>query len=253
MTLYNSSRFLILCLLFVAISSCSKNSSLGDYFNDPVDLLTDLKAHYKFTGNFQDESGNGHHGKAHSIFPTVDRFDNNNQAIHLTGGNGSFFEIPHHDDLNLNGNFTFCFWIKVDKIPEYAVVLGKGQDITNFYGFIINCEAQMFLLAQSRSVKLRCSTDSDFSLNKWHFIACVKNRDTKKQTLIIDNDVTINVSCRCDFSTTNKYPLIIGRHYVKIDGSGGYEYPFRGSFDDLRIYNRALTSSELKALFEEGQ
>jgi hypothetical protein len=47
------------------------------------------------------------------------------------------------------------------------------------------------------------------------------------------------------FSNTDK-PLVIGN-----GGGYGENYYFQGAIDDLKMYNRALSSSEVKALFDE--
>jgi hypothetical protein len=42
---------------------------------------------------------------------------------------------------------------------------------------------------------------------------------------------------------TTNYPLYIGRYY----GSAGYGW--NGGIDEVRLYNRALTSAEVTAIF----
>lgn len=46
-------------------------------------------------------------------------------------------------------------------------------------------------------------------------------------------------------SLANTYPLTVGRR-----SAGNAEAPFKGMVDELRIYNRTLTSAEVRALYE---
>ncbi|MDD3695972.1 MAG: hypothetical protein PHG44_08405 [Lentisphaeria bacterium] len=37
------------------------------------------------------------------------------------------------------------------------------------------------------------------------------------------------------------------------DGSGKYKFPFRGDIDDLALWSRALSSKEIRAVYEAGR
>jgi hypothetical protein len=50
------------------------------------------------------------------------------------------------------------------------------------------------------------------------------------------------------FVSNNNFPIVFGRHYTAPTG-GGYEYPSNAEFDDIAIYNRALTDAEVQALY----
>ena len=54
------------------------------------------------------------------------------------------------------------------------------------------------------------------------------------------------------WAANNIYPLIFGRHYTAADGSGGFEYPFFGKLDDIRLYKRALSDCEIAELAGTG-
>lgn len=245
-------RYLVFCFILSQLISCNQATTPDDNNNIASDIITGLIAHYQFTGSLMDGSGNGHNGIAHSTTYAIDRFGNNNQALSLKGSLTSYMEVPHHADLNLSGSFTISFWINTPQLPDYGVVLGKGQDINNFYGFIIDDQAHNFLLSNSSNNNQPCASANNIVTNTWHFITCIQDQEGNKHGMYIDNKFVAEIAY-FNFQTTNFYPLIIGRLFVNIDGSGGYEYPFRGSFDDLRIYNRALTNLEIKTLSEETQ
>ena len=181
----------------------------------------------------------------------------------------SYMEIPHNSELNLNGDFTICFWVNMNydfmySIQGYQVIIGKGQDISNFYGFItdgtyVNIHSgsgggptggltSNFLLTNSKEIYQSCAEFQDLS-NDWYFVALYNNQTANKHGLYVNTEFIAEKSY-FNFTANNIYPLIIGRHFVNADGLGGYEYPFKGNFDDLRIYNRALTVAELEALYE---
>lgn len=240
---------LIIVSIILFLGSCNQDLPTNGGTSGEVDLQDGLIAYYPFTGNLQDLSGNGHNGISHSTSLAIDRFGNSNQALYLTGSMTSYMEIPHHNDLNLKGDFTVCFWINTPFLPTgYSVIFGKGQDITNFYGFVLDGETQNFLLANSQGNYQPCAELGSITTNTWYFIALYQSQAANKHGLYINNQFVAE-NPYYNFTANNIYPLIIGRHYVFADGSGGYEYPYRGNFDDLRIYNRALTIAELDALY----
>jgi len=251
----NGLLFILFIFLFV---SCTQDAPPnGGGTTAEVNLQDGLIAYYPFTGNVQDLSGHGHNGISHNTSLTTDRFGNNNQALELQGSMTSYLEIPHNNELNLGGDFTICFWINKSSIShDYMIAFGKGRDLDNFYGLIFDGTTGAvggdwtlnFLLTNSQGVFQPCAEVTTFGSNTWHFVALIQNQAGNKHGLYMDTEF-IAENPYFNFQANNIYPLVIGRHYLFADGSGGWEYPFKGYFDDLRIYNRALNNDELAALY----
>jgi arabinan endo-1,5-alpha-L-arabinosidase len=95
------------------------------------------------------------------------------------------------------------------------------------------------------------------------------NHDHAPVVKVIDSDVWTHVAYNHDSLGANLYingakvftniklekdlkecdqPLIVGGNMTT--GANVLERPFKGSIDDIRIYNRALSEAEVKALFE---
>ena len=53
-------------------------------------------------------------------------------------------------------------------------------------------------------------------------------------------------------STTAQNPIVPNTSELTIGGETGYGYRFKGSIDDVRIYNRVLTDGEVQSLFTQG-
>ena len=86
----------------------------------------------------------------------------------------------------------------------------------------------------------------DLRDDQWHHLAFVRDKDTDKLLGYIDGgvDLTSNGSAS---DVTFDTPFRIGR-----DNRGGSGIPFHGSIDDLRIYDSALSASEISALAAGG-
>ena len=76
----------------------------------------------------------------------------------------------------------------------------------------------------------------------WHHIVGSINGDTSVRYIYVDGDL-------CG---TLKGPLFAGTvvQTFMLGGDSKGLKPFKGSIDDVRIYNRALSAEEVKALYE---
>ena len=78
-------------------------------------LSDSLMIHLPLNNDFNDLSGNGHHGINVNTTPAIDRFDNANGAKSFAGGlsGGKRVTIPHSPDfLKLANGFTMTTWAK---------------------------------------------------------------------------------------------------------------------------------------------
>jgi hypothetical protein len=69
-------------------------------------------------------------------------------------------------------------------------------------------------------------------------------------TLYIDGVSQGQVSTTCQANGSNFYPRIASYDLGWPNATDGY---FPGSLDDVRIYNRALSATEIKQLYNAGR
>jgi len=210
--------------------------------------LTDgLVAYYPFNGNAEDISGNGHHGTVHGATLTTDRFGNTNGAYRFDGIN-DFIRIPHHSSFNVSTELTLTAWVNSDNMAKfdqdffcknndaraYALNLNEDYESPQNYKFC-------FLVSTTHRRQFLYS-DEHFDSNRWYHVTGVYD----------GNNVRIYVDGMLEGETplqgtvkSNSDPLTIGSH---TGGSGEY---FDGMVDDVRIYNRALSESEILALYHD--
>ena len=83
--------------------------------------------------------------------------------------------------------------------------------------------------------------------NRHHFVI-VNDQATNLAYLYIDGSYVGTGSYR-NTTATNR-PFFIGRYAGKFSSVAGYAgYDFNGSIDDVRIYNRALSATEVSKLY----
>ena len=82
----------------------------------------------------------------------------------------------------------------------------------------------------------------DLRDNQWHHLAFVRDKDNDKLFGYIDGGIDLtSIGSASDITFDTSFR--IGR-----DNRGGSGIPFHGSIDDLRMYDHALSASEVTAL-----
>ena len=244
-----------------------------------------LVAYYPFNGNANDESGNGNHGilEGNKNVPelTTDRYGNANSAYDFGGYyNYNWIKVPNSETLVFDKEMTISFWIEQS---EFAGMDGWMRYSTSSPGFAAICKAGdgnatfpgLYIMTGkgSNGNGISVSTNNsngnahyqsnwnhsigankdDYQLGDWLLISLVVNNTDK---ILYLNGVEVardELNREANFSSMNGQNLYIG---IMAGGNMTYSmsfgawYPFYGKIDDVRIYKRALTESEIKALYQ---
>ncbi len=209
-------------------------------------LTNGLVAYYPFNGNANDASGNGHNATVNTnTVLTTDRFGNTKAAFHFQNAIMQFANIP----VNLAGSYSFGMWMRLNNYDEgYAI--GELND-TNFY-----CNANPVIHQGNGNVTyahcgggggepgdgpLSFGPASEF-LNVWHhlFVSVAEGGQT---TVYRDGQITTN--------KLTAFPMTTFANLTLGDAgnlSAGYQNS-NVDLDDVRIYNRALSASEVQQLY----
>src|ERR1035438_6828266 len=186
---------------------------------------------------------------------TTDRFDNPNSAA-LFNGVDSYIEVLNSASLNPDTQITLSAWIMVNDTNKFdQSILTKGWDLTSgYYGLLYDRSVQGYGYPGFQGhINIDRFTNNHVILmgaypkqDQWYYL-----------TLVYDGLNLISYLNGEEFERQNMggnlgkndRALHIGRHN---DPSAGYEYYFNGKIDDIRIYNRALSTAEISALYHEN-
>lgn len=203
-----------------------------------------LVAHYPLNGNTSDISGNNLHGTPYNVYKTTDRFGNASSAALFNGTSNSWIQVPHNVKLNLGPNFTLSVWVYKESGSSHYV-FGKGRDIA--------CGTYTMgtpSISANGSCGASASNPTALPLNQWVLLTGVMEGTAGKLRLYQNGQLIKEVACN-SFTSNNSYPLAIGRHVTSIPASDSdpFAYPFKGKIDDVLIYNRALSGSEVNQIY----
>lgn len=232
--------------LSLNLNTSNQNLSIEGWYGIPANGLV---AWYPFNGNGNDESGKGKNGTVNGAVLTTDRNGNVNSAY-------SFDGIDDFISTNLYGpegtaERTISFWAKpLSTVTSEGYVIGYGSKLGGeAFSVNISYSGQYFRTDICGSCKIYTNKSvRDY----WHFYTIVLPALTTPmvQDVIMYMDGVLLTSFTYKdqtlfrLNTVNTIPLNIGRSL-----NTGDLQNFKGSIDDIGVWNRALTKDEVLSLY----
>ncbi len=215
-----------------------------------------LVAHYPYNGNANDVSGYGNNGIVHGATLTTDRFGNADSA-YLFNGNSNYIEVPNSNSLNITSSpLTISYWINWQNDAAYCALFGiskGGYDLHEGYELqtrgICGTETENgfseMTVGNTTSYNVSVANANSYR-NKWvHIVGVLKN---DKATMYINGVAVGEASVPVPPKDSSDSSLYIG---TRAPGNP-YVGWLNGKIDEVRIYNRALSDSEIESLYTEG-
>lgn len=197
---------------------------------------TNLVGYWPLNGNYNDYSGKGNHFTVNGTCVSTSS-DAVTGSISATGWGGcgtspqlsGYFSLG--DVLNSASEFTFTAWIK-----------GSGNLWSGAATFWLVADATgAYLQKYTGSWVTIASGSGGGSYTSWRQLVVTKN--SAGGVKIYSNGIEIASSTTQTFYTPTSHT--IGRYAVYDDGG----YHFSGKIDDVRMYGRVLSISEIKDLY----
>ncbi len=230
----------------------SKTATIDSHLVEGADIKTGLVAHYKFDGSFRDSSLNGHHGIKSDDGVTFADGVIGSQAASFDGVNG-YIQTPLTPVYQVSDPFTIAAWINSRNTSNSdAAILGfersNHQELSiSVRRSDLNSIGRFYLRDDDWNASDATTTQS-LNDSKWHFITAVRDPSVDKLHLYIDGiliDTVDDISESAINQTSSRWLAIGGSN----NSSRGVISRFTGEIDDVRIYNRALSQSEVQQLY----
>ncbi len=212
--------------------------------------LSGLVACYPFTGNANDMSGNNHHGTNYGATLTTDRFGRLNNAYSFNG-TSSYISLPF-TPFNLQ-SFSYSTWAYVTAYPaandqNCVISIGSyGGDhcitLSNIYS-TGGAVGWLYLSYYGSGFVHGWPQGTLPSLNTWYHL--VLTRDGSCINCYINGQLVYT------HSTVGTSPYYgSGTPLANIGRRSHFPLNqfFNGKIDDIHIYNRALTATEVNTLY----
>jgi hypothetical protein len=160
-------------------------------------------------------------------------------------GTNDYASIPDSDSLDLTKNFSIALWVYPTDLSSNQTLLAKGDGTTTNYFIDFKNETTInkiefgFYNDDWRSISVDAS-----NLNKdsWNLIVATRNATSNYSTVYINGDSRGSLQL-------NYTPLANSKD-LKIGYFPTYNQYFDGLIDELIIYNKTLTSSEVTNIYQ---
>ena len=217
-------------------------------FKTAENEITDgLIAFYPFSNTFTDQSGIGvnlaSYGWSNAPF-TNDRFGNSNSALRCES---PIYTYGYSEVFNELTQFSISFWFnKTNWAGSDKPMINTGySNYTNEIriGEDASTNKLYFDIKTGSGTKYKVGATSEPQLNRWHHVVALRNNNSIQ--LYIDGTLQGNTNCDSSPIGNNNF-LFVGFDIVPSIWNWNY---FTGSLDDIKVYDRALTNSEIQFLY----
>ncbi len=227
------SKNYILILLLVMTASCRQ-----DTIPSPI-------IHYSFSGNTAEEHGNSDDLINDGAKNVEDRFGNPNGAYYFDGKTASM-TASLQDMPDINGPLTISCWFKMEDQPVFKDAMDAG----NIIAFVDTLQAigvQMGYRAPGYKTKGldvwnwgggNILESPKPEINKWHH--CAYTFDGNEHLFFLNGQQIAQSKGKAQHGRPNI--LMLGNY------PGGTQF-FKGTLDEIRIYDKALTTIQIAEQF----
>jgi hypothetical protein len=210
-----------------------------------------LVVYFPFNGDAGDSSGNAINGTVYGADLTTDRFGDSNSAYYFNG-TSDYISLPG-SSLKLS-QYTYSLWAEIKTLPgsgtQYMVMAigssGGDQHINalnndptgNGWGVGVYNTTTPTIYEAYQGANLKAS--------EWVHVAVTRSANVLR---LYVNGTEVDL----DSSASPTSPNYGSGSTIGVIGArNNLTYHFNGKIDDVRIYNRPLSASEVDQLFQEN-
>ena len=227
-------KFTNYILVLMLLTSC-KHEEL------PTTLI-----HYSFSGSAVNGQGNSGNLENHGAKNSTDRFGNPKSAYSFDGSSASM-NVPLEEMPSIDSHLTISWWYKSKSEPIFKNSMDAGNmialvDTTKTIGLQFGYRAPGYetkgldVWNWGGGTILECQKPE---INQWHH--CVYVYDGREHRFFLDGQPISRSEIKPQSGSPNL--LMLGNY------PGGTQF-FKGSLDEIRIYDQALTNDQVQILFE---
>lgn len=220
------------------------------YSRDKPDLSSDLVGYWPLHDeNATDYSGNNNHGSLNGGITTGVAGKGGLQAMSFDG-NDDYLEITHGSSLDITGQISYAFWLKAPSGQSESDPFIMSKDIEQIEAHIQASTGENSMrFIPTDGVYLDTGSDT-IGYDVWNHWALTYDSSgnvakiyKNGESISFTNNGTNPVGQNLTTTTSN---LKIGVRDSSISN------PLEGNLQGIRIYNRILTSKEIKNLYRWG-
>ncbi len=209
-----------------------------------------LVAYYPFNGTANDESGNANNGTVNGAALTIDRFGVVNKAYMFDGIDDKIIvsSSPSLSYVNTH-EFSISLWINTTTNSgdnSERIFISQDDGAGNAFIYVVMEPFGNYSCGVTEGMQWKfMHSSTPITTGQWHNVVMTVNNNTTK--LYVDNLMIGQLNYSNINWAFNTADMVIGSGL-----SGGIVSPINGKMDDIRLYKKVLSESEIRALYREG-
>lgn len=234
---------LITALAFLAAPCTSLLAQSPSRLIRPGDYPTGLKAFWKLdeaSGTRMDSSGTGNHLTSNNSVGSVveDYWSTGERSADFERDNSQYLSIANgtQTGLNLTGSYTVSMWVKFESRAVNGLLFGKWQSNQGFYAYVGPSGLVEWYHDLTSLIPL--GSNAVLTNGKWYHLTFAYDTVANTASLYVNGNLDKTATITQDASA-NALDFRLGLLNV--------EY-FDGMMKDVAIWDRPLTSVEVKSL-----
>jgi hypothetical protein len=222
------------------VVSAANAAGEGNNSAEASAMPTEMRAHYTFEGTAQDTSGNAFHGTPTALTYAAGQIGSQAGQFNGTSGNVS---IPR----SVTDDFTVMLWVKTTDYGGWAgaqwwagkglvdgEVGGGGAD----WGTAL-VDGKFVLGVGSTGGDTTLTSSVNINDGAWHHVAATRNNTTGAMAVYVDG-----IQRGSGTGATGSRTFSPGLRIGSLQTGNNF---LNGTLDDVRLYDRVLTGSEVAA------
>jgi len=219
-----------------------------------ADLTNGLVAYYPFNGNANDASGNGYDGVVYGATLDTDRFGQADSCYRFTGTTD--WIRANVGPSYFSSDFTFAVWVNFSDsgiYPDDYLMIVSGDTwyihchgLGPGYGSSLYQKVNFYQQPEPSDGSDRIGSmysSNIFETNLWYHLAITRQG--------LSFSMFVNGVLSAQTVSTNQIQLFGSYLQFGNDFQNPYS-SFHGKLDEIRIYSRALSATEIQALYNMG-
>lgn len=216
-------------------------------------LSDSLIARWVFNGNANDLSGNGNDGKIHGAKMTTGRCNDSGSAYLFKSDHlNQYIQVHNSKSLNLaKTDYSICAWIRANYVNHPCEIVSKrtGTHLHDGYNCSVTSTHKFgFAIGGGSSDAFQMVSSAVVADSTWKFVVVTYKKKHGIFTMYI-NGVLDTIYKHIPSPTKTNSFLRIGNDTYN---TTSVIYEFDGKIDDIRMYNRALDTCEVTALYNNS-
>jgi hypothetical protein len=228
----------------------------------PSTLQNGLVGYWPFCGNANDVSGNGNHGTVNGPVLTTDRFGNVNSAYSFDGVD-DLISLPSagmNQRINNQPRLTMVAWVNLSNLTQNGAVFNhwKHWPVNGPVGIQFGYQISSRLFIGTNHSFGAPTVPTSILANQWEMITCIydgnQTNPSDRIKFYIGNNIFVPLDCAFTGANCNFTTAIGNQSDETFIGAASsmtalaYNY-FNGKIDDIGIWNRNLSQSEIQQLY----